>query len=946
MKKTYQRIIFGLFILVSFIFVSANVWASGPACGSFTNRSTCDTSHSCCEWWDSTNSCHASPAGSSGVAGRQCAAGIVCQTSSNDMMTSVCDGVGADCGGTVLYNCSIFTCAYQGTTCANQQICGDRIPQSNEQCDDGVPSETFTAPRIRDLFNNAPTGTYWSIIADGLQTGSSADAYCKSKGWDKALTYTNITVPASTNRAIYSQVAGLTNAQVLHVNDSVVWGSSGLGITYVDWYNTGIFITAPYLTIIQTLTCTNDASKKANGVSCTSPGCTYCNSTCSTVTVDAASLCGNSNIDGSEQCDGINLNSQSCATLGLLDNPASINKVLKCNVSSCKFDLSGCYGISGWKLLGNTAWTTTVDNALSVTMPGEAVSTFSFDLKTGVNYGLNYITTKDNAACTVTFDLNDNNCTSFSTFTTKRCFNIGAFSDTLGVSGTRLVAYNFNLSDNADATNGLFKDVKLRITVSGTAAACSGILVQNISLKETTSADNNIYFDASQINNLGTTYTSGCCPIDYCWNGSSCLDSALWRTNSSYPPVWNNIWIDNLTDNHVNTWNQSSAVGYRCIIINDSSREAQWVPSLIKYDWNFEKSGYCMDSTDCFVNESFNASLKDKGLYGNYSLGCVRNGDIVASTSSNSIGTGNHYCYFGNWTTRSYIIAKLLQNLSSNNAYTLHCYDDTSLVYNKVTANNGGDNILSACVIVIKKAPNNEQVITGLVLKDDAQASTFVGDVQSEYTQNYPFVGSNKFYDATDCTSNTSTTVVAGTNFSICAEQSGNTNGGGLFLYYEMTHRYFVLSDKVVAFTKEMPFWDSIIQFFKRLLFGSTDFHTTPYEAISYTTNYDRIYVMQNGTLNVTGLEESKYDEGSGHVANILYVKYSGSNTTNNPINSADIFANISHTATNAGTSNLIPVQMNTTSNAATQTQEVIIKTENKTGLWSYFTSFLRNRQP
>ena len=107
-------------------------------------------------------------------------------------------------------------------------------------------------------------------------------------------------------------------------------------------------------------------------------------------------------------------------------------------------------------------------------------------MKTGVNYGLNYITTKDNAACTVTFDLNDNNCTSFSTFTTKNCFDVGqVFSDTSGSPDTRLVSYNFNLLNNGNATDGLFKDVKLRITVSESVrGACNSVLIQNISLKE------------------------------------------------------------------------------------------------------------------------------------------------------------------------------------------------------------------------------------------------------------------------------------------------------------------------------------------------------------------------------------------------------------------------------------------------------------------------------
>jgi hypothetical protein len=103
---------------------------------------------------------------------------------------------------------------------------------------------------------------------------------------------------------------------------------------------------------------------------------------------------------------------------------------------------------------------------------------------------------------------------------------------------------------------------------------------------------------------------------------------------------------------------------------------------------------------------------------------------------------------------------------------------------------------------------------------------------------------------------------------------------------------------------------------------------------------------MQNNTLNVSGIEESKYDEVKGHVVNILYVKYSGSNITNNPINRGDLLNVANQTMINLGMAETVPVEMNYTNDTTAKTQEIIIKTENRTGLWPYFTSILRNRQP
>ena len=698
---------------------------------------------------------------------------------------------------------------------------------------------------------------------------------------------------------------------------------------------------APDVSASNTLT-SSQSCAIANGVGIQFNKCTSGSwsdyGSCTVVSCNAGyKILGNSCIPSTDSNNG-----KTCSSLGLFTST------------------TGCYGITGWKPLTDINWTLTSKNALNISMLGAIVSDFSFDLKVGEDYNLSYITTEQNPGCIVTMDFNDNDCTSFDTLTTKKCFDIldtngkpQVFKDDSGSQAVnRHVSYKFNIpyntDYNADATNGAyFKDVKLRITVlESTQGACSDVLIQNISLKEMTNVEDNIAYNNSQVDSLGTAYTAGCCPINYCWNGVACVDSALWMTNASYPPIWNSIWSANWTNTHVNTSNQQDAVGYRCVIINDTTNESQWVPTKIKYDWNYQASGYCANITDCFVNTTFNASKQSTADYdyNGYSMGCIRNGDIISAEKK--VGQGNHYCYMGNWTTRSYIVAKVLQNISifNGDAYILQCYDNTSLTYNKIMVN-GVDKILSACVIVMKDAPNNkEQVITGVVLKNDDDASSFMDDIASEYGAMHS--SSDNVYKFNDCITDSTHDVSDSSNFTKCAEQSGSSNSGGLYVYYEKQYKYFIISDRLVVGIEQRPFWDSVVRFFQTFLFGSQITHTTSFDAINYVTNYDRIYVMQNNTLNVSGIEESKYDEGKGRVVNILYVKYSGANTTNNPINRDDLFNIANHTMTKAGKADAVPVEMNYTNDTTAKTQEIIIKTEDRTGLWSYFTSILRNRNP
>ena len=78
------------------------------------------------------------------------------------------------------------------------------------------------------------------------------------------------------------------------------------------------------------------ASKGFNtGMLKCSPTCTFDQSGCSNTTTPPAAVCGNGNVEANEQCDGPNLDGQTCISKGFNTG------MLKCS-PTCTFDQSGC----------------------------------------------------------------------------------------------------------------------------------------------------------------------------------------------------------------------------------------------------------------------------------------------------------------------------------------------------------------------------------------------------------------------------------------------------------------------------------------------------------------------------------------------------------------------------------------------------------------------------
>jgi hypothetical protein len=250
------------------------------------------------------------------------------------------------------------------------------------------------------------------------------------------------------------------------------------------------------------------------------------------------------------------------------------------------------------------------------------------------------------------------------------------------------------------------------------------------------------------------------------------------------------------------------------------------------------------------------------------------------------------------------------------------------MVFNTPATTGSNTQVLSACVLVKSIDSTTDQIITGIIPKTNDSAA-FLRDFKQEYYSFYGDVPLDADYG--DCT--TENESIIGSNFTRCIEKTtdGDINNG-LYLYYNLDYKYFVLSNDRIDGLSRQTFWNMVSKFFKGLF--RADVELIPYSSINYTSSYDRIYVAQSATgPTVLGIEESKYDENTGSMATILSIKHNESrtNTQNNPINMTQILRAVNRTVPDADY-------------RIYNGQEIVIRTENQTGLWRYFTSSSRPR--
>jgi hypothetical protein len=636
---------------------------------------------------------------------------------------------------------------------------------------------------------------------------------------------------------------------------------------------------------------------------------------------------------GYEECDGLDLNGQSCqtkdfdtGTLGCF-GPVAANK--------CVFDTSLCRDIfcgdnicedtettqscfrdceiSGWHT-DDDGWNITLADQLTFSQFNGVIYSDPFELRVGSTYTLSAIINTQYCS-DVLLDFYDANCTDGATgLVYTECFNNQFVSQTEDQK-------TFTVIDlGTHASNNYLTGVRLRIR----AIDCDTSrypTIDDVSLTEVPTA----HIDYTP----GIDAVAACCPAQWCWDGNTCVDSELWMDNSSYPPIWNQVFNSSINpwiNEHVNSSYQNNADGYRCV---NSSGSAQWIPSPIKYDWNFKSSGYCNQATDCFVNNTQN--------YTEGRAGCIHSGEYV--NDALVLGSGMHYCNNGVWGTRTELMANALVSFANDKPFILFC-DTNNNTFNFVDAEemNKFNSITSGCTIVVKNSASDEQVITAFYVGgNDATINDVLGKLFIIYGNAFDNSGTTTPEVSRPWNPGSSLSCIdLPTGFIKCVGSGtpSPNNVNNLALYYNNNSNFFILSSKDVDMI-DPSLWTNIRNFFSRL-FGLNPQTAGFYGFFNQTTNFNNVYLLQNNTLSVFAVQEDKYDESDGRIYNYTYINY-----TDNKISLRNTVNEFYLSSLYGSNFTLVKSGWD---GSAYGTQEIFIKSGKNIAVWPYLTAMLRDR--
>jgi hypothetical protein len=141
-----------------------------------------------------------------------------------------------------------------------------------------------------------------------------------------------------------------------------------------------------------------------------------------------------------------------------------------------------------------------------------------------------------------------------------------------------------------------------------------------------------------------------CCPENHCWNGYACAESMVGTEFSQLAE-------------HI-----EEGRDYRCI-------DGDWKHLPIKWDWGFDKWGFCSQEDQCFVLKDGKPEYGANDFYeGDYPI-CVNNEEYIF----------DHYCEAGNWTSRTKQVATKLLEVAENDDFVMYCtnYRDSLLEYDQ-----------------------------------------------------------------------------------------------------------------------------------------------------------------------------------------------------------------------------------------------------------------------
>jgi len=163
--------------------------------------------------------------------------------------------------------------------------------------------------------------------------------------------------------------------------------------------------------------------------------------------------------------------------------------------------------------------------------------------------------------------------------------------------------------------------------------------------------------------------SESCCPLDKCWNGYNCVNSVSRLPGFGQPLSTVSGKLGSQYEWYSNLFGKNNPSGYDmyvCHTNNLGANVASWVGAYYKERWDNTTNrgdsgvGYCLLDTQCWT-----------GYF------CINNTQYIDESGDWPVlGTGDHYCQNGSWTSRTKLVALSILNLSVSvrgSLYNLYC---------------------------------------------------------------------------------------------------------------------------------------------------------------------------------------------------------------------------------------------------------------------------------
>ncbi len=376
------------------------------------------------------------------------------------------------------------------------------------------------------------------------------------------------------------------------------------------------------------------------------------------------------------------------------------------------------------------------------------------------------------------------------------------------------------------------------------------------------------YTDSISMNN--DTSPIGCCAVNHCWNGTSCVNGLV-----NFSQQFNNAIPD--SEVYEKGIINKTDFGVVCSLGN-------WNISEKKYSPFHDHSGYCPLDSQCFYADSNGNNRK-----------CYFNGAIVNDTLAT---LSDFMCSSGNWTSRTKLLADALYNVNTNGKpYSIFCDDmdvqksinqfllnqsDTSIDISNYAAsyNEGSNSEKSICVLSIDGNSNgvfgdstDDNVIIGIGLSKDWKTDP------SAFNLNFGLCNPNTFNN----------------NYVTCQTSDFKNK-----FYYNNATNSILFSMKTISFKNSNNALTLVFNWIKSFLGFKNQFSSNSaftgskkYEALLHAVNSsfkssdilsNHMYYYtdsKNPSKEIFGIKEYKFDTSSS-ISNyynyFIYVNYKGYN--------------------------------------------------------------------